>query len=95
MIKKLALLLCLGLAVPVPVAATPARNVLEAAKIGAGVACVAGTACLIASYPEAFGKFFGALIRVLADYHYCHHCDYHDYHHCHYRHVTVTTTYRY
>ncbi len=93
MIKKLALLLCLGLAVPVPVTASPARKALEAAKIGAGIACVAGTVCLIASYPEAFGKFFGALIRVLADDHYCYHCDCHHYHRCHSPHVTVV--YRY
>lgn len=96
MIKKLGLLLCLGFAAQAPITASPSRHAAEIAKIGAGVACVAGTVYLIASYPEAFGKFFGALIRVLADSHYCYHCECWNHHHCyHAPRVTVTYTTHY
>lgn len=89
MIKKLALLLCLGLGLQAPLVvgkSSRQENFETAVKVGAGAVCVTGLVYLVATYPEFFGEFFGALLRGLADRRYCYDCDrwYHKHtHHCH------------
>jgi hypothetical protein len=96
MIKKLFLLLSLGLATPAPVvAAYPSRSDAQTLlSFTAVCAIVAGTVCIMANNPE-FSRAFGrALLEVLTDrrhYHHCHSfwCD------CYYPRSSVSVTYHY
>ena len=101
MIKKLGLLICLGLAAQAPLAAgyygeNTHKEAVELATITAGVTCVAGMLYFIVLYPQFFGEFAGVLMRGLADRHYCYHCDSYCHGHrphYHYPRVQVTTYY--
>jgi hypothetical protein len=97
MIKKLLLILSLGLATSAPVAvAYPTRTYVSDREtqailsVGAGFAAIAATAYLMANHPDFFKAFGRALLEVLTDRRHYHHCCHSFWCHCHHDHGSVS-----